>query len=119
YCSFRNTPMNHEDYKSFLHLADTLHFGRTAQALHMSTSALTRTVQRMEDELGHRLFIRDRRQVSLSAAGQRLRSFAQSQLEAWERLRQELAAQWASPEGDLTIASTLTACYSVLPRLVA
>lgn len=111
--------MDMEDLKSFMHLAETLHFGRTAQALHRSTSAITRTVQRLEEELGHPLFIRDRRQVALSAAGRRVRAFAQVQVEEWERLRQDLAAEWVSPQGDVSIASTVTACYSLLPRLVA
>ena len=43
---------SHQDFSLFLHLADSLHFARSAKALHMSPSALTRTVQRLEEELG-------------------------------------------------------------------
>jgi len=111
--------MDHADYKNFLHLSETLHFGRSARALHMSTSALTRAVQRMEEELGHALFVRDRRQVRLSAAGHSLRTFAQRQLAEWDALKASLSADWQSPAGDLHIACTVTACYSVLPRLLA
>jgi len=111
--------MDQEDFRAFLHLAGTLHFGRTAQALHMSTSALTRLVQRMEEEVGHPLFVRDRRSVHLSDAGQRFRAFAQAQLEGWHALRRALAADWESPAGDLHIACTVTACYTLLPRLLA
>lgn len=111
--------MDQDDCRAFLHLAETLHFGRTAQALHMSTSALTRLVQRLEEEVGHPLFIRDRRSVLLSEAGHRLRGFAQAQLDGWNALRRELAADWESPAGDLHIACTVTACYTLLPRLLA
>ena len=53
----------------FTRLARTLHFGRASRDCGLSPSALTRTVQRIEEELGVRLFVRDNRRVSLTAAG--------------------------------------------------
>ena len=45
----------HQDFSLFLHLADSLHFARSAKALNMSPSALTRSIQRLEEELGQPL----------------------------------------------------------------
>lgn len=111
--------VDHRDYRNFIHLATTLHYGRTARALGMSTSAVTRAVQKLEEEVGHPLLVRDRREVTLTAAGHRFRAFAQAQLSEWERFQQELDSEDLSPRGDLRIACTVTACYSVLPGLLA
>jgi LysR family transcriptional regulator, positive regulator for ilvC len=109
--------VNHKDLQYFVHLARSLHFGKSAAALHVSPSALTRSVQRLEDELGEALLLRDRRHVSLTTAGERLRRFASEQLAAWEALKLELSQR--SPAGRLRVACTVTACYSVLPRVLA
>ncbi len=60
----------------FLHLAETLHFGRTSHACAISAAALSRSIRRLEDEIGHGLFVRDNRSVQLSPAGLRFRAFA-------------------------------------------
>jgi LysR family transcriptional regulator, positive regulator for ilvC len=111
--------MDHANYRTFLHLAESLNFARSARQLHMSASALTRAIQRLEEELGQRLFERDHRTVSMTPAGQRFRQFARDQVAAWDALQQELSQEGVSPSGELRIACTVSACYSVLPRLVA
>lgn len=95
-----------------------MHFGRTARALGMSASALTRRVQAMEEEVGHQLFIRDHREVRLTEAGKRFRTFAQAHLDQWEHLKSELREEAAAPTGTLNLACTVTAAHTVLPRLL-
>jgi DNA-binding transcriptional LysR family regulator len=56
----------------FVALADTLHFRRAAEELHLSQPALSRQMQTLERELGVRLLDRDRRSVSLTPAGRQL-----------------------------------------------
>jgi len=109
----------HQEFGVFLHLADTLHFARTAQALHMSPSALTRTIQRLEEELGQPLFQRSKRRVALTRAGEIFRDHARAQLAMHARLMEALATEAAAPSGELRIACTVTACHSVLPKLLA
>ncbi|MGB0669046.1 MAG: LysR family transcriptional regulator, partial [Porticoccaceae bacterium] len=41
--------------KLFQHLANSLHFGKTATAHHLSPSTLSRSIQRLEEELGSQL----------------------------------------------------------------
>ena len=53
--------MDYDDLRLFLHLSRTLHFGRTSRECHISPSALSRTVQRLERELGWPLLERDHR----------------------------------------------------------
>ena len=65
--------MDLRDLKLFLHLAESCHFGRTARAMHVSPSTLSRQIQRLEEDVGHALFLRDNRTVTLTEAGERLR----------------------------------------------
>jgi DNA-binding transcriptional LysR family regulator len=59
-------------WRQFLVLAETLHFGRAAQKLHITQPPLTLAIQQLEARLGVPLFERTRRQVSLTPAGQAL-----------------------------------------------
>jgi LysR family positive regulator for ilvC len=108
-----------QELSIFLHLAESLHFARSAKAAGMSPSALTRFIQRLEEELGQPLFQRTRRSVALTRAGEIFRDHARAQLANHARLMEALAAEKHAPSGELRIACTVTACHSVLPKLFA
>jgi LysR family transcriptional regulator, positive regulator for ilvC len=112
-------PTTHQELSIFLHLAESLHFARSARVAGMSPSALTRAIQRLEEELGQPLFARSRRSVSLTRAGEIFRDHALRQLAGHARLLEALAAEKQAPTGELRIACTVTACHSVLPKLFA
>jgi DNA-binding transcriptional LysR family regulator len=76
---------------SFTVLADLLHFGRAAAALHMSQSALSVQIRNLEASLKVTLFERDRRSVALTVAGQVF-------LEDVHRLLRELAILGSSAD---------------------
>ena len=61
--------MDIKSLELFLHLSNSLHFSKTAQAKHVSPSTLSRCIQRIEDELGSTLLVRDNRSVTLTVAG--------------------------------------------------
>src|SRR3954464_10079691 len=95
---------NEHELNAFLHLGGVLHFARSAKALHMSPSALTRAIQRIEEELGQPVFQRTKRSVALTRAGEIYRDHARAQLVAHTRLLEALAAESAAPTGELRIA---------------
>src|SRR5258708_37876778 len=55
--------------RAFLSIAETLHFGRTAELVHLSQPALSLQIRALEEEIGVRLFERNRRKTTLTAAG--------------------------------------------------
>lgn len=98
----------------FVSLAETLSFSRTADQLHMSLSAVSRTLQRIEDEAGQRLFERDRRSVRITSAGLQFLEYAQGSLDDWQRLLGVLRPESDSLQGEVSIYGSVTASYSVL-----
>ncbi len=110
--------MDHKSLKMFNHLAQTLHFGKTAEANHVSTSTLSRVIQRIEDELGCSLLHRDNRSVALTDAGKQFQAYAQQQLAQWQLLQLSLSDQQTQLQGKLHIFCSVTAAYSHLPPLL-
>jgi DNA-binding transcriptional LysR family regulator len=72
--------------RSFLAVADELHFTRAAARLYVAQQALSRDIRRLERELGAELFVRTTRQVMLTADGERLVPYARRVLEAQDEL---------------------------------
>ncbi|WP_206486076.1 HTH-type transcriptional activator IlvY [Thalassotalea sp. G2M2-11] len=110
--------MEQKSLKMFCHLAQTLHFGKTAEAHHVSASTLSRAIQRIETELGCELLLRDNRSVVLTEAGQQFLQFAQQQLAQWQSLQLALNDQQTQLQGKLHIFCSVTAAYSHLPSLL-
>ncbi len=110
--------MDLRDLKLFLHLAESCHFGQTSRAMHVSPSTLSRQIQRLEDELGYPLFLRDNRSVSLTDAGEQLKVFAQQTLLQYQQLKHAMAVDSPSLSGELKIFCSVTAAYSHLPPIL-
>ncbi|MBD2795019.1 HTH-type transcriptional activator IlvY [Xenorhabdus sp. 18] len=110
--------MDLRDLKLFLHLAESCHFGRSAKAMHVSPSTLSRQIQRLEELLGHPLFLRDNRTVKLTPAGEQLRQFAQQTLLQYKQLQHSLNHQSPSLTGELRLFCSVTAAYSHLPQVL-
>ncbi len=111
--------MDTEDLKIFLHLADSLHFGKTSAACHMSPSTLSRHIQRIEEEAGQQLFERDNRSVLLTESGEKFRRYAKESLEKWNELVQSLTDENQELKGKISMYCSVTASYSVLSGLLS
>jgi LysR family positive regulator for ilvC len=111
--------MDLDALRLFLHLSRSLHFGRTSKECHVSPSALSRTIQRLEEQTGATLFVRDRRSVALTEEGRLLQGFAQDTLTRLESLEQRLTRSQDRLQGSISIFASVTACQSFLPPLLS
>lgn len=106
--------MNTQDLRLFLHLCDSLHFGRTSQHFHISSSTLSRSIQQLEQHLSCKLFERDNRKVSITPQGLKLQAYARDNLQQWETLKDELNRDSGNLQGEISLYCSVTASYSFL-----
>jgi DNA-binding transcriptional LysR family regulator len=102
----------------FLAVAEQLHFGRAAAALHISQPPLSRAIRALEQRVGVVLFARSRRRVELTPEGTRLLGEARRMLGQLERTVQEVRGMARGEEGRLRIGFVSLADYGVLPGLL-
>lgn len=100
-------------------LAEERHFGRAARRLHVVQSAVTRTLQALEDEVGTALFVRDKRRVLLTAAGEVLLQRARGILEATDRAARECRDVGEGKLATLRIALSGSSGVGALPEALA
>jgi DNA-binding transcriptional LysR family regulator len=86
----------------FVAVAEHLHFGRAAEALHIAQPVLSRQIRVLEDELKAQLFVRDKRATELTPAGQQLLADAGPLLASADALRRRVASAACDP-GSFTI----------------
>jgi LysR family positive regulator for ilvC len=110
--------MDTRSLQLYLTLAETLSFSRTAELRHISLSAVSRSLLRIEEEVGQRLLERDRRSVRLTPAGHRFRDYAQAALGDWQRIVTELRPDNAVLGGEIRVYCSVTASYSVLSPIL-
>ena len=103
----------------YLGLCRNLHFSQTSEQFHLSPSALSRAIQRLEQEMGCALLIRDNRAVSLTAQGEVFRQYAEEVVARGEQLRIDLGQSLATLTGKLSLFASVTASQSILPTVLA
>lgn len=97
--------MDLRDIEIFLTLADELHFGRTAERLHISPARVSQAISRQERRMGTVLFERTSRRVELTPVGARLRDDLR---QGYELIQSGLALAsraGSDPAGTLRVAA--------------
>ena len=83
--------MNIEHLKTFLDVARTGSFHRSAERLHVSQSTVSARIRTMEEQTGQVLFLRLKNGAVLTGPGRRMAPYADTAVRAWERGRQYLS----------------------------
>ncbi|QNB09051.1 LysR family transcriptional regulator [Herbaspirillum frisingense] len=90
---------------------------RAAERLNRVQSNVTTRIKQLEDSMGVPLFVRDRRRLVLTAAGEALLNYAERILDLVQEARHAVAPQ--SPRGRLRIGSMESTAASRLPAPLA
>lgn len=87
--------------KTFLEIAETGSFVAAAGRLNVTQTAVSARVHALEEQLGRRLFIRNKSGARLTPAGERFVRHARTLVQVWDRARQQVGL----PQGRVDIAS--------------
>ncbi|MCC1493257.1 LysR family transcriptional regulator [Cognatishimia sp. F0-27] len=98
--------------KTFLAVANTGSFVAACEQLFVTQSAVSLRIQRLEDSLGHPLFVRSKAGAVLTPEGTQFERYALGILKLWEEARQQIAI----PQG-YTRAISIGAQYSLWHRM--
>ncbi len=109
--------MDQRRLQCFIVLAEELNFRRAADRCHISQPGLSQLLRQLEDELQVQLFYRDRRNVSLTPAGELFRKEAYKLLLQMTDIVDRARQIERGAIGELTIGATATALFVILPEI--
>jgi DNA-binding transcriptional LysR family regulator len=104
--------------RTFVAVAEELHFTRAAAKLHIAQQALSTQIRKLEATLGVQLFNRTTRRVELTQAGRTLLAHAVPLLAAASRAWDEVALAGAGEVGQISVSYAPTARREILPRIL-
>jgi DNA-binding transcriptional LysR family regulator len=107
--------MEFRQLRTFLAIAEELHFGRAAQSLHLAQSSVSEQLRRLERELGVTLVARDSHQVVLTEAGRAFEIAARQLLADADRAAQLAREVARGRRGRINIGFNPVAAMSVVP----
>ncbi len=98
-----------EGYRYLVALDEHRHFGRAANACHITQPALSNALRALEDVLGCSLVVRGRTFERFTPEGEVVLLTAHRMMREQENLRQQLRSHVAQPEGALVLGAVPTA----------
>jgi DNA-binding transcriptional LysR family regulator len=97
--------------KTFLEVSRTRHFGRAAESLYLTQSAVSFRIRQLETQLGANLFTRHRNNIRLTPAGERLLPYAESLMNTWQLAKKEVVRSLQHSELSIGATASLWEAY--------
>lgn len=110
--------MEFKQIKTFVALAECLHFGHAAEQLGIAQPHVSRRIRQLEDDLGVALFLRNRRNVKLTEAGRVFLVEARRLLADAELAREHARESALGRRGRLNLSLIASAMLGVLPAIL-
>ncbi|MGW5349613.1 LysR family transcriptional regulator [Streptomyces sp. NPDC004031] len=110
--------MQFQQLAYFVAVADTRHFTRAAQALHVSQPSLSQQIRALEKELGAALFSRARGNIALTDAGETLLPLARRILADADTARHEVLELVQLRRGRVRLGATPSLATGLLPDVL-
>ncbi|MEU3738072.1 MULTISPECIES: LysR substrate-binding domain-containing protein [unclassified Streptomyces] len=102
----------------FVAVAETRHFTRAAEQVHVSQPSLSQQVRALEKELGAELFSRARGNIALTDAGEALLPLARRILADADTARIEVQELAQLRRGRIRLGATPSVCTGLLPEVL-
>jgi DNA-binding transcriptional LysR family regulator len=99
--------------RTFLSIVRDGSFIAAAKRLHLTQTAVTARIHNLEDQLGCRLFIRNRAGARLTPDGERFVAYASQLVDTWEAARKELV-RMEGYEEVLTLGGEMSVCSPLM-----
>lgn len=110
-----HNPIDARQLANFCEVVDTQSIRKAAKNLNLTTSAVSHSLKRLEEDLGCKLFDRDTRNLTLTYAGRRLHSVADELLRNLTNTR-NLVQEWGEVrQKTLRVGATSAACQYIIP----
>ena len=77
--------------RTFLEVVASGSFVTAAERLNLTQTAVSARIRTLEEQLGRRLFVRNKAGARLTPSGQQFRRYATGLIQMWERARQQVA----------------------------
>ncbi|SKD06322.1 LysR family transcriptional regulator [Paraburkholderia hospita] len=99
--------------RTFLEVSTSGSFVLAAQRMHLTQTAVSARIRTLEEQLGRRLFVRNKAGARLTPAGERFVRHATTLIQVWEQARQHVALPPGREEG-VSIGAELSLWYPLL-----
>jgi len=110
--------MQFQQLQYFVAVAETRHFTRAAELVHVAQPSLSQQIRSLERELGADLFLRARGNITLTDAGEALLPLARRILADAETARQEVQELAQLKSGRVRLGATPSLCTGLLPDVL-
>ncbi|MDQ0213183.1 LysR family transcriptional regulator [Arthrobacter bambusae] len=110
--------MNLRRLELFVAVAEELHFNRAAERLHMAQPPLSQQIRKLEEECKVQLFVRNSRNVQLTADGELLLTHARKVLSQYAAMASALRQARNGEIGRLRLGFVSSAAISAIPPVV-
>lgn len=110
--------MQFQQLAYFVAVAETRHFTRAAERVHVSQPSLSQQIRALETELGTELFSRARGNIALTEAGEALLPLAQRILADADTARLEVQELAQLRRGRVRLGATPSLCTGLLPDIL-
>ncbi len=113
-----DTEIELKHLRSFIAVAEHLHFGRAAATLHLAQPALSQQIRRLEELVAYPLFLRTSRSVALTPAGEALLPRALRATRALTADLTEIRSIARGEQGSLHVGFIGSGMLAVLPTML-
>ncbi|MER5437370.1 LysR substrate-binding domain-containing protein [Streptomyces sp. NPDC002790] len=110
--------MQFQQLQYFVAVAETRHFTRAAELVHVAQPSLSQQIRTLERELGVDLFLRARGNISLTDAGEALLPLARRILADADTARHEVQELAQLKRGRVRLGATPSLCTGLLPDVL-